>query len=112
MRVFERDVLILQCRQLGFDLAHPLQRLIPAPLQLTGHSSIVGIDPVVLSPGVMYVILGFFQGQLSSVAFCVLFSHQPLPCIEGGLDSRRLQSLQDRGFNRLVHAEAPEAQTG
>ena len=112
MLVCERAVLILQGRPWGFALAPPLQRLMPATLQRTGHASIGGIDPVGLSPGVVSVILGFFQGQLSSVAFRVLCSHQPIQCSAGGLDGRRLQSLQDRGCNRLVHAEAPEAQTG
>jgi hypothetical protein len=63
MLVFERDVLILPCRQLGFDLAHPLQRLIPAPLPLPGHSAIGGSNPVVLPPGVVNIILDFVQGQ-------------------------------------------------
>ena len=112
MRVCERDVLILHCRQWGFDLAPPWQRLIPATLQLPGHSAIGGINPVVLPPGVVNIILGVFQGQCSRLAFRVLFRRPPIQGVSGGLDARRLQSLQDRGCNRLVHTEAPEAQTG
>ena len=81
MLVCERDVLILPCRQLGCALAHPLQRLIPATLQLPGHEAIGGINPVVLPPGVVHIILGFFQGQCSRVAFRVLCSRQPIQCV-------------------------------
>ena len=110
--VCERDVRILPCREVDFDLAHPWQRRMPAPRQRPGHSSRVGSDPVGLSPGVGSVLLGCFQGQLSSVAWRVLFRPQPIPGISGGVDGRRRQRLQDRGGTRRVHAEAPEAQTG
>jgi len=112
MLVCKRDVLILQCRQWSCDLAHPSQRLIPAALSRSGHESIVGLGAIILPPSLVHIILGLFQGQLSSLAFRVLCSRQPIQCIEGGSDGSRLQSLQDGGCNRLVHAEAPEAQTG
>lgn len=76
--VTQRDVCALERRQLRFDLDNPLKCVVPATLQLTGHSSIVGIDSVVLPPGVLNVIVRFFQGKFYRLPFGVVFGHQPI----------------------------------
>src|SRR6476646_6422061 len=39
------------CGDLAFNAMHSLQCLVPAPLKLTGHQTIGGIDGIVLSTG-------------------------------------------------------------
>jgi hypothetical protein len=43
---------------------HSLQRLVPAPLKLTGHQTIGGIDGIVLSTGMGGLVPRLLQRQL------------------------------------------------
>jgi hypothetical protein len=43
---------------------HSLQRFVPAPLKLTGHQTIGGIDGIVLSTGMGGLVPRLLQRQL------------------------------------------------
>ena len=52
------------CGDLAFNAMHSLQRLVPAPLKLTGHQTIGGIDGIVLSTGMGGLVPRLLQRQL------------------------------------------------
>src|SRR5712671_2040938 len=78
----------LESSDLAFDPVHDLQRLVPAPLELTGNQTIGGIDSIVL------------PARMRGLEACPLQRQLPLP-----LGGRRLAGLGIERLDRRFDAE-------
>src|SRR5215469_3694726 len=98
----------LELSNLALEPMHDLQRLIPAALERASHKTIVGINSIILPPGICRREPGLLQRQLelpSCGGYLALLSRQRL---DRGIDAERLQYPQHFRDNGIIGAQAAE----
>ena len=89
-----------QSLQLGLQIAHDRQPLVPSLLQLGGDEAVVGIDGIVLATRAADLVAGLLQRQLDLAALVFVRTAARSLRGERRLDAERLQALDHLGSRR------------
>lgn len=94
-----------QSLQLGLQIAHDRQPVVPSLFQLGGDEAIIGIDGIILAARPPYLVASLLQRQFDLAAFVFVRTAARSPRGECRLDTERLQALGERrrAGNILAH---------
>ncbi len=106
----ERNVTLLQRREVRLRVLHPLQRRVPAMFSFSCYQAVFGIGQIILPTRPLGFIARFFQRQCQCLSLHVLLGDDLLKGLQGGMDTRGLERLQHGCFDGAIHTESTNRQ--
>ena len=96
---------LLQRCQACRSVLHPCQRFVPALFSCPRDHTVLGIGQVLVPTGPLRFIARFVQRSCPRLALDVLWCGHRLQCLQGGVDTSRLEGLQPGRCDGAIHPE-------